>query len=261
MRIDVLMRRGDARIQRRHFLEHALPERVPLLHGVALVGHADFREAVRLRVFERVADDAVHTFIGVHFFLDRDLIVGAGLEAAADADIHAFGVLAEHDEVDVVPAAVLERAQAIVEQPHRTVVDVEIELEAGAEQDVARMPVVGDPRVAKRANEDGVELAQQLIAIGRQRFTGLQIVVGAPWQMFELHAPAEDFAGGFQDLHRLCRDVLADPVPGDNCNPHMKLRMMISNDCSNSAFVSNAPRQRSETGLTPKTLQFTPVFS
>ena len=147
-----------------------------------------FVQPVGLRVLERVADDAVHALVGVDLFLDRDLVVGAGLEAAADADVHAFGVLAEHDEVDVVAAAILERAQAIVEQPHRAVVDVEIELEAGAEQDVARVAVVGDARIAERADEDRVELAQQLVAVGRQRLAGLQVVIGAPRQMLELEA-------------------------------------------------------------------------
>ena len=46
-RIDVLVRGGDARIRCRDFLEHALPQRVPLLHRVALVGHADPGQAAR----------------------------------------------------------------------------------------------------------------------------------------------------------------------------------------------------------------------
>ena len=118
-RVDVLMRRRDAGILRRDFLEDALPQRMALLHGVALVGHAHLGVAVRLRELERVADDAIHALVGVDLFLDRNLVVGAGLEAAADADVHAFGVLAEHDEVDVLAAAILERAEAIVEQPDR----------------------------------------------------------------------------------------------------------------------------------------------
>ena len=115
------------------------------------------RQPVRLRELERVPDDAVHALVGVDLFLDRDLVVGAGLEAAADADVDAFGVLAEHDEVDVASAAVLQRAEPLVEQPHRPVVDVEIELEARAEQDVARVAVVGHARIAERADEDRVE--------------------------------------------------------------------------------------------------------
>ena len=84
-----------------------------------------------------------------------------GLEAAADADVQPFGVLAEHDEVDVRRAAPLQRAEPLVEQLDRPVVDVEIELEARAEQDVARVAVVGHARIAERADEDRVELPQQ----------------------------------------------------------------------------------------------------
>ena len=63
-------------------------------------------------VLERVTHDPVHALERVDFFLNGDLVVGPGLESAADADIDAFGVLAEHDEVDVLASAVLERATA-----------------------------------------------------------------------------------------------------------------------------------------------------
>ena len=69
-------------------------------------------------------------------------------------DVQAFRVLAEHDEVHVRGRAILQRTEALVEQLHRPVVDVEIELEARAEQDVARVPVVGHARIAQRADED-----------------------------------------------------------------------------------------------------------
>ncbi len=95
----------------------------------------------------------MHALVGVQLFLNRDLVFGAGLEAPADADIEPFGVLAKHDEVDVVGAAVLERTEALVEQSHGPVVDVEVELEARAEQDVARVAVVGHARIAERADE------------------------------------------------------------------------------------------------------------
>ena len=117
---------------------------------------------MRARELEGGADDPLHALVGVDLFLDRDLVVGARLEAAADADVEPFGVLAEHDEVDVVRRAVLQRAEPLVEQPDRPVVDVEIELEARAEQDVARVAVVGHARIAERADEDGVELSRSI---------------------------------------------------------------------------------------------------
>ena len=72
------------------------------------------RQAVGLRELEGVADDPVHALVGVDLFLDRDLVVGPRLEAAADADVEAFGVLAEDDEVDVAAAAVLQRTEPLV---------------------------------------------------------------------------------------------------------------------------------------------------
>ena len=46
----------------------------------------------------------LHALAGVDLFLDRDLVLGARLEAAADADVEPLGVLAEDDEVDVLAA-------------------------------------------------------------------------------------------------------------------------------------------------------------
>ena len=60
----------------------------------------------------------------------------------------------------------LEGAEPLVEQPHRPVVDVEVELEPRAEQDVARVAVVGHARIAERADEDRVELAELIVAAG-----------------------------------------------------------------------------------------------
>ena len=201
-------------------LEHALPQRVSLLHRIALVGHADLRQAIRVRKLERVLDDPVHALVGVDLFLDRNLVVRAGLEAPADAHVDAFGVLAEHHEIDVLPPAILERAQAIVEQAHRPVVDVEIELEARAKQNVARVAVVGDARIAERADEDRVELAQHLVAVGGQRLAGLQVVIGAPRQVLEIETAAERVSDGLQDFDSFRRDVLPDAVSRNDRYTH-----------------------------------------
>ena len=179
-----------------------------------------FVEAVRLRVFECVPDDAVHALVGVDLFLNRDLILGPGLEAAADVDVHAFGVLAKHHEVDVCRTAPFQRAQPLVQQFHRPVVDIEIELEPRAEQDVTRITKVRDPRIPERSKENGIELPQQVEAVRRERFTRFQKVVRAPGQLFELEPPAEFLANGLEDLQGFSRDFLADPVSGNDCYFH-----------------------------------------
>src|SRR5919108_285143 len=91
---------------------------------------------------ERMADDAVDALVRVELLLNRHFVDGIRLEAAADAYIQPFGIFAKHHEVDVGRGAALQRAQAIVEQANRALIDVEIERETGAEQDVARVAVV-----------------------------------------------------------------------------------------------------------------------
>ena len=133
-----------------------------MLHGVALVGHAQPGQAARPGELEGMADDALDALPGVDLLLNRHFVLGARLEAAADAGVEPLGVLPEHHEVDVGRAAPLQRAQPLVQQRDRPVVDVQIELEAGAQQDVAGMTVVGNPWVAERADEDGVEPLQEV---------------------------------------------------------------------------------------------------
>ncbi len=167
------------------------------------------------RILERVTHDAVHTLEGVDFLLQGDLILGARLEAPAHADIYTFGVLAKHDEVDVTTRPVLQWTQSIVEQSHRSIVDVEVELEPGAEQDVARMPVVGYARITKRSDEDGLELlTQPTIAIGRQRFTSGEKVISAPRQVNEIQRLARRRATASRTLTASAVTSLPMPSPG-----------------------------------------------
>ena len=164
--------------------------------------------------------------VGVELFLNRNLVVCARLEAPADADVQPLGVLAKHDEVDVGRPAVLEGTQPLVEQPHGPVVDVEVELEARAEQDVARVPVVGHARIAERPDEDRVERAQVVVPVRRHRHLRFEVVVRAPGQVLELERPAESLADRGQDLERFGGDVLADAVAWDECYSHGSFQMI-----------------------------------
>ena len=148
-------------------------------HRVAFVGHADLRQAAGFRELERVADNAVHALVGVQLLLNRYFVFRAGFEPPADADIESFGVLAEHDEVDVRGAAALERTEALVQQPYGPVVDVKVEFEARAEQDVARVAVVGHARIAERAHEHGVKFPEVVVAVRRQRHVRFEVMVRA----------------------------------------------------------------------------------
>ncbi len=206
---------------RLHLREHALPQRVALRHGVALVRHADTGQPTCPRELERVPDDPMHALVGVDLFLNRDLVRRARLEAPADAGVQPLGVLAKHDEPHVGGAASLQRTQPLVEQDDGPVVDVEVELEAEAEEDVSRVPVVRDARIAHRADEDRVVVTGQPPTLTRrERDAGLKEVIRPVRQRVDLETVAEHIADRVEDLDRLRRDLGADAVAGDERNAH-----------------------------------------
>ena len=207
-----------------------------LLHRVALVGHTHLGVSVCPRVGKRVPDDAVHTLEGVDLFLNGDLIGCVGLEAAADAHVHTFGVLAEHHEVDVLAAAIFQRAQGVIQQLDGAVVGVEVEFKPGAEQDVARVFVVWYPGVAKGSEKNCViVVAQHVVAVGRQRDTCREIVVRAPRQCVELQWSPRHVANCLKDFHRFCSDVLADSVSWDDCDSHNPVSITVSSPATTSS--------------------------
>ena len=134
------------------------------------------------------------------------------LEVAADAGVEALGVLAEHEHVDVRRALALERRQPLVEQPHRAQVDVEVELEAQAEQDVARVHLLGHARIAERAEQDRRVVIAQLLdrALG-QRGAVAQPALGAPVELDQLERPPQ--RGRRRASTRTASAVTSTPMP------------------------------------------------
>src|SRR5207237_9632176 len=199
-------------------------QRVTLLHPVALICHPHLREAPACREVEGLADDPVHAFPCIQLLLDGDFVFCSSLEAPADADVKALGVLAEHDKVHVLRHAILKRTQPLVEQLHRPIFDVEIELEPRPEQDLARVPIVGDAGIAERADEDRIEVvAQHRVAAWRHRDAGLEKIVRSPGQVLELERAAEHLADAREHFQGFGCDLFAYPVTGDDRELHVSI--------------------------------------
>ena len=211
--------------------EDALPEVAGVGHGVGFVGHAEAERlgsgACRLEagatcgvlagVVEGVTDDALDAFAGVHVFLGGDFVGSSFLEEAAHADVEAFGVFAEDDELDVVGGDVAERGVARVEKFGGAGVDEEIEFEAKAEEDVGGVLVGGDAWIAEGAEEDGVEfVAQHFDGAGRKSDIFAEKFVGAPVEVDEFEGAIVFGRGGLNGFDGDGRDFLADAVAGND---------------------------------------------
>src|SRR5688572_23455276 len=154
-----------------------------------------------------MTDNPIHSLEGIDLLLDGDFIVSTRFEAATDADVQAFRVLAEHGEVDVGHGPVFERAKPLVQETNRAVINVQIQLEAGAKENVACVAIVGDARVTERADENGVERSQRLVAPGRDRLASGEKVIRSPRQRVEI-----DAADSFEDTDSFGNDLVADAV-------------------------------------------------
>ena len=166
--VDVVVHGGDVGVLERHLVERALPEVAGEREHVGLVHEREVLARTRPGEVERVADAALDAHAGVHRALRGDLVRRALAQEPALARVHAFGVLADDDEVDVGVAGVGRGDE-------RALVHVEVELEAQPQQD----PALDDPAAlagggAHRAEEHGVELADRLeVLVGEDRAVAL----------------------------------------------------------------------------------------
>ncbi len=140
--------------------------------------------------------------------LHRDLLRRALLQEPAGAGIQALGVFAHDDEVDVLRPFVLQRRLDAGVELHRAQVDVEVELEAQAQEHAREILRVGHPRVADRAEQDRVGGLQLLPHLIGDRHAGAQVFVGVDLEVLELQGRAR----GTQHLDGLGDDLLPRPV-------------------------------------------------
>ena len=97
----------DLRMLPADLLEHALPQAMSMGEDVGFVRHkhtlarASVLFLVVLAIFKGVTDDALDPLARVEVLLHRHFVRCSLLEASPDVDVHTFGVLADHDKVDV----------------------------------------------------------------------------------------------------------------------------------------------------------------
>src|SRR5580704_6781775 len=209
----------DLRIFTAHFFEYSLPQAPGVSHGVRLVAHEHpfAMAAVELcrafRILKCVADYAFHSFTGIDILLHCDLIQRAFLKYSTRIGVSAFGIFADHNEVDVLGFDAFERAQRGIEQAHRTHVGIEIHFEAHAQQDFFGVNVRGDARIAKGTYEDRVEVTlQHSETFRRDGDTVCKVTVGTPVKLRDFDVRARSG----NDLDRFGDYFFPDAVSRNN---------------------------------------------
>ena len=171
-----------------------------------------------LGVLEGGPNDPLDPFEGAHVLLEGDLVRRALLQMPPGADVHAFGVLPEDDQVHVFRPFVAQRTEPCVEEADGTEVHVEIEFEAQAQQDLPAVAHVGDARIAEGTEQDGIEVGAE----GLERLVGegraiLQIALGPEVEGLPGQGEPFPLGHGGEDLQALVHHLRTDAVPGYDC--------------------------------------------
>ena len=215
-RVDVLAVHPHVRVAGRPFGDHLVPERHRVHDPVGLRRRRDVAPPGPRQLEGEVRDPA-HPDPGEHRLLDRHLVGEAAVDPAADLAVLALDVLPHDHEVDVGRRP--QRALDAVEHLDRAEVDVLPERPPDRDQQPPQRHVVRDARPADGAEQNRVELAQRLDAVGGHHralaFEPLtrpvEIGVGQLDSVFARHRVE----------HRTRRGdhLTADPVAGDHGDP------------------------------------------
>jgi len=152
-----------------------------------------------IRDSERIADAPFDAVAGVDRTLRGDLLGRVLAKEAALACIGALGVLADHDELMVLA-------------DERSLIDVEVEIEAHLEQEATLDHARGHVGGADRADIDGIEAAPLVDDVVGEDHAVLQVTLAAQVVVDGV----EDDAGSGDDLETFGDDVGPDAVATNN---------------------------------------------
>ena len=165
---------------------------VPHHHCVALrVALGDHRQQLarpRLRQFEREAHDPLNAGAGHHRHIGSRFYRMALMDPAADTRVFTFRVFAHDDPIQIVSATALQWAVDARQDSGRTHVGVLIKSLADLQTQSPQRNVVGNVRIAGRAEQDRVLVAQCIQARSRHHHAMFAVVITAPIEILELEA-------------------------------------------------------------------------
>ncbi len=216
--VDVEMPAFDMGVLGCDSLPNSLPEVMAVAERIALVAHADPLESLSIRVLICTPDDPLDTFRGVDGALNSDLVRGALLEDATDAYVKAFCVLTKHREAHVIDGFVRQRTEPGVDEPTRPQVDVEVEVEARLENQLACVLVPRHAWISNGAEKDGVTALRDRVPLRvRKADPVLEVTVCSIVVPFEVEGEVVAGLGDrVEDVDPDGDYLFANPVTGNH---------------------------------------------
>ena len=212
-RVDVFAVEAHVRVQRGALGHDLVPERERVHDPVRFRGRRDVA-AASLRELEGVVGDPAHANPRENRLLHRHLVGEPAVQPAADLAVLALDVLPDDDEVDVVGGP--QRALHTLEHPDRAQVDVLPERPPDRDQQAPQRHVVRHARPADGAEQDRVEPAQRIDAVGGHHRALAFVALARPVEFGVVAVDPVARADGVQYRAGRRDHLAADPVAGDH---------------------------------------------
>jgi hypothetical protein len=203
-----------------------IPQHHRMLQGVRFGRAREHLPRPRLRQAERVAGNPLDALSREDAGLLGHLVRRAAVQPSADAAVLALRILAHADHVDIFGAAARERRRDAWQQPHRPQIHPLSEPLTQRQDQLTRRDVIGDTRIADRAEINRVERHQPIDAVVVHHAPVLQVVIAPPRDLRELADEVALFGGEIQDVDAGRDHFLADSVTRDHCYA-ISLHLMI----------------------------------
>ena len=184
-----------------------------------------------------------------HRLLDHDFAVGARKSAPPQRAVLAFGVFADHVEVDVAGLAAHQRARHPGHQTHWPQVHVLVKFAAKQQQRAPKRDMIGHGvRPTHSAEENRVVSADPIFPVVGHHLAMIGVVGAAgEIEVIELQADAEAIGRSLQDAQAFGNDFIADPVAGNHGDAmcgHENSRCQRTGGQSNQASKPASGRKR-----------------
>ena len=183
--------------------------------GVGFGHHRQQLARPRLRQLESKPHDAFNPGTRHDRQIGSDFDRVALMRPAADARVFTFRVLAHDDPVQVFTRAALERRLNARQNARWPDVGVLVKALANFQAQAPQRDVVRDVRVARRAKQNRILVAQRIKAVFRHHLAVRAIPVTTPSKVLKRKFKIADGSQGLQHLLARRHDFLANAVAGD----------------------------------------------
>ncbi len=186
---------------------------------IALGDHGQQFARTGLRETERKTHDAFNAGARQDGYVRGSFDRMALMHATAHARIFALRIFADNDPIQILGLAALQGSIDARQDAGRAHVRVLVEALTYLQTKTPQRDVVGNVRIASRAEQDRILVADGIESVCGHHHPVLAIVVAAPIEVFEFEREGLRGAGErFKDLRASRYDFLANAVTGNGCD-------------------------------------------